>query len=176
MIKIGRNLIGIVCVLVSLSSCKSSATQESNPDNIAVNFTKSFFSQIANSRNNDYSKEPTNGKKDVASDILSPFIKGSCTKAVIVKLADFYEGSIPPALQHDDRFYKNDAYEIKSKFNEGSVLEYKVAAINLSKVVVGSDKAFVGLTVVVDTTGKQPTVSDYTYGFVNIPNPGPGKN
>ena len=139
-------------------SCQSN----SNPDTVALKFTRSFFVGIAHSRNSDFS---TNS--DLLSEALKPFEKGMCTQDVYSKIRNFYEQPIYPALQWKESFFANDHYKIMASFNEGSEKIYEIAAMNLTKKDTGSSKMLLGLRVTVDTSsGKNPTVTDFKYGFV----------
>lgn len=147
----------LISVLVFLTSCQST----NSPDKVAIEFTRLFFTQMAHSKNSDYSNN-----LNLGVEAIKPFANGICTERVCKKIAQFYEEETYPALRHPEKFFANDDYKIMSKFNEGANMIYRVAAMNLSKEIIGSDKVLFGLKVIVNTDGKTSTVTDYEYGIV----------
>jgi hypothetical protein len=108
-------------------SCESTT----NPDKVAIEFTRLFFTQAAHSRDSDNSKN-NKGNLDLVLKAISPFKNGMCTESVVKDIAEFYEEPLMPVFQYPANFYANDDYKIMAKFNEGSHVKYHVAAMNFS--------------------------------------------
>jgi len=160
--KIGCIFLVLICVCGIIPACNLTGFNSNKPEDIALEFTRIYFTQIPYSKNYDYSKDSNQGANKTPSDVLKPFGKLNVTESVMTKLSEFYKGGTPPALQFNKDFYAKEQYRIQYVKDHGRYLEYGVTAINVSKKSFNNE-LLIGLIVNIDVSGDRPKVSYFKY-------------